>query len=509
MRKKDFFQRTKVLGLLFISIFYLSFSNLSTLQADFLSSNALYLEFTDHFFHRFSQSLLNKDLEDIVKEPLEDIDDTYSGVNVEIEGMHYSVYFKSLDIQALEKQIQINVGIGDIHLYAHEVKLRKGWLRSTCRDTDIFVAESSQLHAIATFNPIIVDGHLDLSSYNIDFNIPESAYRVNGPKKCSGFLGSILESVIHNQLKKLRNKLAEKVRDQLHKQVPKFQDKLNKKIIIHKDLELDNPPLFPAAEIDITLFPAQMKLSAGMMSLSYSANFNVNFKDDSRNIDFMWSNNRMSHRNNYGFVGINPHFINTFFEAVFSQPMPFTELTEEHFDQIYRIFSWENFGQIIPDLLDIDINSNTEFSYLRPFVRLNKAPSIKLSEENNQVNIVLPGLQLLLQINTDGQWRDYYTFDILIKADTDFTFDEGTIKIGINPNYNIEVSGRWADSFPIKNPKVEHRMLQGILGDVLHILTVEKSTFEIGLPDLKIDGHPFTLSPQIKEPYIGFYIIDI
>lgn len=460
--------------------------------------HALSIELNGSFFQDLSQHLLSYELKDIIHEPLPDEHGQNDDFKYSIMGMHFSVDFKDFDIRPIDGHLHFQVGVGDVHLHVDTLKgkFRKvGAVKATCYNVDVHIARGSTLVSTATLKPKIVDGKIDLELAELNFDIPEDQFDVEGPSKCKGIVGKVLKSKVPKLIKKQRPKLVEKVKEELQSKIPSFEDEINEKIIINEEFELGDIIFLPPTKLQVQLHPQELLLASDKMQLYYRAHFASEVPSSQVPTPL-----QPADKQRYGHFGVHTDIINNLFAVTFPEgEVPLVDLTDGKIPEMQEFFTSQAFIEILPDLVHFGEDRDIP---LKAWMGLDGLPRVTITGDH-QIAVDLPDILLKLAVPDGELWSDYHLFRIRLSPQFSIEQKDGVIAIWLAQMNELTIDGEWMEGLPYSNPQTDYPLFELTFQAILDTLLGDRPLATFNVPDIRIGDIVLDTELSLQAPYMG------
>jgi hypothetical protein len=497
-RSLPWFSLSTIGALIFASSLYPS--NLYSATA---IDNALYVEVNAPFFNQLEREVRQRSLQDISQQKIPDergVSD--SGIKYEVNGNYFSSKFRDIAVITGENRLELEVGIGDVHLHVSELKGKKKFLKTVCRNIDLYIASQTTLTSRAIFVPQMVDGQMQFRVASVAFTIPESNFTVVGPSSCSGILGGIFKRKLKKFLLRQRVKVEERVRERILAAAQQVGQRIGEKFKTVKEFRLGilGSTIDPTAVAKISL--ANLILNDQGMAMQFSAEFESDLPKGVRSDLAPLLRSGVKRENQWGFIGINPNLINTLIGLAVPSQGEFRQVTGRGNLDMDAFFDADAFSELIPDLINLPGYNRS----LQAHYRLLAPPRLWMDE--SRLKLDLPTVELLLMVWHEDEWQPYYHFFLDITPQIEFVDSGDQIKVMMTTLNDVVVHGGWELGFPLGRPEVNHQLLADIFKE---LLTMDDSlpvlaTFD--QPKVEFDGVSLRSETVLAPPFFGLTLFE-
>ena len=191
------------------------------LRASPLTDRGLRLTLNSTGLDILAKEIKENSLESVKDAKLPDVREKVDyGIKVEARDLRYSVEFTHLKIYPQQGSLGLELGVKNIKIDVPRMKASKKVLvnlSTTCRNTQIKIAQSKTLNLSASLPLWVEDHNIKTKIEQVNFNIPNDQYRVVGPSSCSGGLGvgDLIRSIARDILKRSKQTIVDAVKDNL------------------------------------------------------------------------------------------------------------------------------------------------------------------------------------------------------------------------------------------------------------------------------------------------------
>lgn len=320
-----------------------------------LDESAFHFQLNDRGLN-FIGDQFEEDLEKIDHGPIGDYSTKVSyGIRVNASGMHYKADLSNVQIQAKDQRLQISLDVENLVFHIDKISAKKKIIfkdiSASCRDTKIHIAEGQPLTVVGYLTGTVEDGRVRVQVENPQFQIPDSAYRIEGPRSCSGKIGidRFIKSAVRKALGKAKEPIEDKFREGLISLGPVLSTELTAMLSQELKISAFDSPYISSREgvvqikpmaIGITQDQLELLLSGGVEKIS-STFSNSNINNDSEHL---------------GFLGIHPGIFGEILDklvVVNGGMIPLNPLlggsdlfSLDHFKKMYPELSWAEIPEV-------------------------------------------------------------------------------------------------------------------------------------------------------------------
>ena len=492
----------KRIGIL-LSVINLAVFPMRSLSASPLTDRGLRLSLNTAGLDILAKEIKKNVLNSVERARLPDIKDKVDyDIDVEVKDLEYSVNFTHLRIFPQQGSLGLELGVKDIKIEIPSIKASKKVLvrlSTTCRDTQIKIAQSKVLTLSASL-PLAVDqNNIETKIEHVQFQIPDDQYMVVGPGSCSGALGTgtLIKSVARNILKKSKQNIVDAVRDNLGKAEKGLEQELNR--IAHQTLDLRGSvlPGLPKIDLALKLSPFDVMIDNQQLGIEFAIDTSKNaLKLHHKNPLHAWPSWSEEYM---GAIGVNPELLNEAIADWLSRQPNGFYLDDSDLPALAGFLRRGVAGNAWPNLALMNLTSDD----LRLKLNFRKDPRIFFDESSNNLHIVA-NVVLTFEIELNGKWVDYYHLTLDLAAFAFIRLDGDLLEIGFTDVPNADWSGQFADGF---DPELEHarrEVLDIMVYGIMQGLYDEGAFLSLWIPTLYLGGKYVKSSALYYEsPYIS------
>lgn len=466
--------------------------------------SGLNVKLTADAFPWISQVITESNLQDISGQPLPDVDqDLGLGVQGYVSGITYDVDFNRVDVFPGEQNLAIRLKLNLVSVHANDLEFKKKAgvvIKTRCEDIRISAGQSSNVELLLNLAPEVQDGRLRLRETGLQFDIPESNFSVNGPRRCDGALGvgNLISGTVHNILQRSRDQIVQSVRDRVRSTIPKIEDQINAILLAPIPISVGGNMVMKdssillrnrlrsiastAAGLDAVTDISIERQSLQQVAVSYGSDKNLAF------IDAVLAS-----------VAIKTQIVNElmkFSVPTLQNPIPID--TEN--GPAKQVFNRQSLSGVLPDLNQITLDDDV----VHAKVGFGQAPTI--TTQNNLDGVIdivfsIPDLRIMLSVNKDGKQMPYFdvklatAFGLRLSKDPSNKYASLTVQ---NPRF-VTVTGAWAPNYTPKVDIFEGDVAQILFKSVLDYLFVAQPVFQIKTPTVPVGNSHYL---EIASPFM-------
>lgn len=483
-----------------------AFGNQLTPQPD--TNQAMRVELSPNGLSEIAAWIRSTTLNDIEGMPLPDINDKVDGVEVKGTGITLSARFGAMSLTAGQNILSVRQQVVTISVSVDSLRMRKkilgNWVSTTCNDTEITAGDSDELTLSMNMGATASNRQVTLTSQNTSFDIPDSQFDVDGPRRCSGSLGvgDLIRLIAHSVLQNSRNKIEDAVEDRIEDLVPALATNINNSVTRSFEVDVMRAPM-PSAKVTVSTFPSGIRIAPGMMTLELGADVRAKAAADLLTTGAEQNNTGSV---DMGAVGVNPTLITEAFKAVFPGGTPWTELNAGNTPGISDALDVTSAAGIWPDLNEIPLTNRK----LRLSLRVPSAPIVAVHPQNNYVALDVPQLDLMFMAEINGRWQNYFLMQIKLNSGLVISRNNRLLTINLSGQKNLEVSGRWADGYTPVIPIFEQDVAELIFKSLIDFLYDSGPLTVVEIPDFQIGNTTVTAGNiALQSPYINVRILKL
>ncbi len=482
------------------------------------TADAMFLQLDKAGFAPVSEVIFRNALQDVVRKPMKNYEDTMSGVKVTVSNANYSVDFESLTMEPRAGFLWARVKIKEAKVYADKIRLYKKVLgvpiSTTCRDTTITVS-GDNLNLQAEFALTVDKKNIVVKPRKVDFTIKEDQYRVSGPRSCSGELGigSLIKSIVKDALERARGDIEKQVKQQVDKASSEIATQLNKATHLEFEYHLDEVPPLPSAGFRLVTWPQSVRLQNDSARFIFAVSSEVlpeselqPKKDKPRTrsdekveepVAELVAKNLI-----LGSFGINPELLNEVFSQVIGSLPQRVLLDPSAVPGLAKILNIQSLSSVWPDLLELKPDKD----FMQIYLTLAGPPQIELSDSKLGFVLRLPQLDLSFQASQDQQWFDYFDLEIGLENGLDMTIADEHLTLKYKSGSLTGLGGDWAESYVPQTDLVEWDVVETLMLTVFDYLYMQDDLLDFKVPKINLAGHDVRIiQPFVQDSkYIAF-----
>ncbi|MEE2743174.1 MAG: hypothetical protein VYD54_04650 [Bdellovibrionota bacterium] len=477
-------------------------SKLSGLHA----KKALSLNLTQEGLDFISHVALEKLSKDLQEKKIDDIDLKIPfTANIKVEQIKFGLKLDYLKIVPHESGLKLSLGLKNLHLSIGHFRASNPLLPTvgmSCFNTSVEMASGS-------LSPIEIDVDAKVKDQNVHLDLNDFYFHLNrnqftsfGPRDCQGLFGVrdyVTQFVIKEVLSSARpfinmgTKLAVKG-------LFKFLDKKLNSMIKEKSFPLSLPKSNEGTSPKMHAFmiPEKFVFNHGTMGLLVSVRLaEVNEKglelEEEDDLEFL----------KYFSIGIKPELVNVLIKGLFpGKKLPKIELKEEMHEVIGALLDKSELANFLPDLEKVDLDQDK----LRLFVSLKKYPSVGL-DSSGQLNLSIPHVGLNFMAKRNGEWSDYFTFNIDLKVGLDIAINGPQLGLSLDMK-KLSLEGEWPDSYSPMDKTFFREDAEESFKSLIYMVSSElEDSPLLALPSFEFGDREITFKNFKIEN--GFIFIDI
>jgi len=189
-------------------------------------------------------------------------------------------------------------------------------------------------------------------------------------------------------------------------------------------------------------------------------------------------------------------------EIITEDGMQPIELTPDLSEMVGEILKPSALGMFLPDLQKVTVDSDQ----LKAFLSLPQAPKLSLGEAGDLIANI-PDLALKLQIQQNGNWKDYFTLHL--KADLSLGVSAKAGKVNILPKISgLKSWGDWAPGYQPQDATFLHESFEETVQTIIGLMSGEGSEgLALDVPVLDLGyGNLSIEHVRVAKPY---FLLDL
>jgi hypothetical protein len=481
------------------------------------TDNALQAGVTRDGFTWISSMITDETLQDISRRPLPDVDENMGGgVQGELTGLSYDIDFDHLEINPSDNTIGVHLHMNSIFVRADRLKFVKKagvTLRTTCEDVEIRAGGSSSIDLYLNLEPRVENGRIRLVERDIQFDIDDDNFKVDGPRHCSGSLGigSLIGTSVHYVLGHSKNKMLEAVKDRVRSTIPKMEDSVNSMVATSFPISLGGSNSVTERQLLVRGRPNSIAINGQGLN----ANLDISVEPSALNLFA----EDQEHKGFFDFrgpdailasVALKTALINQLLQyAVPQRSNPI--IIDTHSSPASQIFSRSSISSILPDLNQLTLDNEA----IGASLSFDSPPVISTRTAlDGSIELLLqcPDLHILLSIEKDGKVLPY--FDLKIDAGFGIRIakdpSSNALALTVQAPEHVIVDGAWAPGYVPQLNIFERDVAQVLFSSAIEYLFVAQPVFRMQAPHIEVGrGHflevayPFATSELIGVALSG------
>lgn len=476
-------------------------------------SNGLQAGVTHDGFTWISAMLTESSLQDISHMPLSDIDeDMGGGVQGELSGLSYDIDFDHLDINPLSNSVAVHLHMNSILARADRLKFVKKsgiTLRSTCEDVEIRAGRSSSVDLYLNLTPSIENGRIRLTEKDIQFDVDDDNFKIDGPRRCSGSLGigNLISASVHHVLSRSKDKMLEAVKDRVRSTIPKMEDSVNSMLSTSFPISLGGSHALTEHQLMVRGRPNSIAVN----SEGLDANLDITIEKSMQNI-FVDSQQRKDFLDFRGpdailaSIALKTALINQLLQyAVPQRSNPVT--IDTHSSPASQIFSRSSIASILPDLNQLELDSEAMGASLS----FDSPPTISTRtalDGGIELLFQCPDLHILLSIEKGGKAIPYFDLKIDARFGIRIAKDPSSsaLALTVQAPEHVIIDGAWAPGYVPQLNIFERDVAQVLFSSAIEYLFVAQPVFRMQAPRVDVGGTHFL---EVAYPFATSELIGV
>lgn len=454
----------------------------------------LYIELNKDGLRLFASEVQKSALQDLVAVPLPDYSDTVDyGIQAEVHDVQVWVGFDQFHINAQTGYLLSNVDLLDVRVRANQIKFKKkvlgGTLRTTCYNTVVHAGHARPLTLKTNIYPRVENHKIGIVVDEINFDIPEDNFKVEGPERCSGDLGigSLIKGLVKKFLKDSRKNIEEKLREKVRTLAPAIEQKLNELSAKTFAIRLLARAPLPAISLDISTQPSLINTSPEGIRLVLRANLQTPsfLKPKSASITQAYENTI-----DHGRVGIDPHIFGELVFESLGRGTTRLEISEKQVPSMKEILNVRSAAAIWPDLLDRNLTADS----LKAFLSIETEPQMIAVTGEPLLKSILSNINLDFYAPIDDKWLPYFRIKAQLELDFRLDIADNKLRLKLDSSPKLIIEGQWNDQAEQLSDLFESDLAEVLLTSVFDYIYESGSLAMVTLPIFKVGDQTMGLS---------------